>query len=308
MERHLVALLGVTASGKTAAAGAVARRLPVEVVSADSRQLRRHMRIGTAAPTDEELAAAPHHLVGVVEPDAPWSLADFLRLARGALDEIWSRGRLPLVVGGSGQYVWALLEGWSVPAAPPDEARRARLESEAKALGARALHDRLRALDPASADRIDPRNVRRVVRALEIVEVTGQPVPGREASPPDFSWRAVGLRWPREQLHRRADARVEQMYAAGLVEETRAIVARYGRGIPALDSIGYAEALRVLDGEWDEATAVERTKIETHRLIRMQAAWFRADDPRIDWRDGSDLEAVADAVVDAAGPPLRWPR
>ena len=307
MDRQLVAILGPTAAGKTAAALAVARRLPVEVVSADSRQLRAGMRIGTAAPTDAELAAVPHHLVGCVAPDAPWTLADYLRAARAALEAIWSRGRLPLLVGGSGQYVWALLEGWQPPAVPPDPALRAELEREAAAAGVGALHARLAALDPAAAARVDARNPRRVVRALEVAMAAGT-APARAASPPpSFGWRAFGLDWPRAELHARADARVARMYAAGLVGETRGLLARYPVDLPALRSIGYAEAARVVAGEWDEATAAARTRIATHRLIRMQHAWFPPADPRIDWWPGADLDGLAAAVAAAVEVGARSP-
>ncbi|MEX2372768.1 MAG: tRNA (adenosine(37)-N6)-dimethylallyltransferase MiaA [Dehalococcoidia bacterium] len=299
----MVAIVGPTASGKTAAAIEVARRLPAEVISADSRQVRTDMAIGTAAPTRDELAAAPHHLVGVVAPDAPWTITDWLGRARAAIDEVHARGRLPLVVGGTGQYVWALLEAWEVPAVPPDLALRARLEAVAATEGAEALHARLAAVDPPSAARIDARNVRRVVRALEIVEATGRPVPPLAPRDPGFDWRVVGLRWSRDALHRRADERVEAMFAAGLLEETRALVERYGRDFEALRSIGYREALAVLDGAMTEADAIARTQLETHRLIRMQANWFREDDPRIEWVAGDDPDAVASAVEGAAGRP-----
>jgi len=301
----LVAMLGATASGKTAAAVAIARRLPVEVVSADSRQLRRGMRVGTAAPTDEEQADVPHHFVGCVEPDAHWTLADFLEGARAALDGIWSRGRIPLLAGGTGQYVWALLEGWQVPVVPPDPARRAALEREAEQRGLEPLVERLRALDPATAVRVDARNPRRVIRALEIVETTGEPVPPLRREPPEWEWTAFGLRWPRAALHRRADARVERMYASGLMEETRALIERYGPDIEPLRSMGYAEGARVLSGALTVEEAVERTKIETHRLIRMQHAWFRDDDPRIRWLDGADIEGVASAVESVLGASVR---
>ncbi len=305
MSRRLVALLGATASGKTAAAVAVAQRLPVEVVSGDSRQLRCEMLIGTAAPTDAELAVVRHHLVGIVAPDAPWTLADFLRRAREALAEIWERGRTPLLVGGSGHYLWALLEGRSVPAVPPDPGLRARLEAEAAEHGLEAVHARLAERDPASARRIDARNLRRVIRALEIVEATGAPVPPGRLTPPDFEWCAVGIAWPREALYARADTRVERMYKAGLVDETRALIDRYGRDFEALKSVGYAEAARVVAGEWELPAAVERTKTETHRLIRQQGAWFRPHDERIDWHDGADLDGLVDAVVAAARAPVR---
>ncbi|MSQ31068.1 MAG: tRNA (adenosine(37)-N6)-dimethylallyltransferase MiaA [Dehalococcoidia bacterium] len=302
--RHLVALVGPTASGKTAVALALARRLPLEVISADSRQVRAAMRIGTAAPSAEELAAVPHHLVAIVAPDAPWSLADWLAAARAAIAEVWARGRLPLVVGGTGQYVWALLEGWDVPAVEADWGARATLEGYAAEHGAPALHARLAARDPASAARIDPANVRRVVRAIEIVEATGAPVPPLAPRDPGFTSAVVGLRWPRAESHRRADARVAAMFAGGLIEETRALVAARGRGYPALDSIGYSEALAVIDGTLTVEQAIARTRTETHRLIRMQANWFRTDDPRIAWVDGADMEAAVAALEAAARPPL----
>ena len=263
------------------------------------------MRIGTAAPTPEELAAAPHHLVGIVEPDASWTLADFLERANAAIDEIWARKRLPLLVGGTGQYVRALLEGWRPPAVPPDAALRARLEAEAAAGGAEAVHARLAAIDPASAVRIDPRNLRRTIRAIEIVGATGAPIAPLERVPPAWGWRAVGLDWKRAELYRRADERAKRMYADGLVEETRALIARHGPDFEALRSIGYAEAVRVLAGEWDEAAALKRTQRATHRLIRQQGTWFRRDDARIDWQQGPDLEAVVTAVETATRPLVR---
>ncbi len=302
--RHVVALVGPTASGKTAVAIASARHHRVEVISADSRQLRAGMRIGTAAPTDAELAAVPHHLVGIVAPNAPWSLADWLAAARDAVEGIWARGALPLVVGGTGQYVWALLEGWDVPAVEADWEARAALEAFAAEHGAAALHARLAEVDGASAARIDPANIRRVVRALEIVEATGRPVPPLAPRDPGFTSAVVGLRWPRAELHLRADARVAAMFEHGLVEETRALLDAHGRGYPALDSIGYREALGVIDGTLSIDEAIARACTETHRLIRMQANWFREDDPRIRWVSGSDLDGAVAAIEAAARPPV----
>ncbi len=282
---------------------AVAERLPIEVVSADSRQIRRGMRIGTAAPTDEELAAVPHHLVGIVEPDAAWTLADFLERAHAAIDAIHARGRLPLLVGGAGQYVWALLEGWQPPAVPPNRELRALLQREAREHGVEAVHARLAALDPASAERIGTTNERRLIRALEIVEATGEPIGPLPRVAPPWPWRVVGLQWSRSALNRRANRRAEAMYAAGLVEETREVIARHGEDFEALRSIGYAEALGVLHGEWDEAEAIARTQAATRRLIRRQAAWFRPVDPRIEWVAGGDVEGVV-GVVEAAAQEL----
>lgn len=294
---QVVAIVGPTASGKTAVAVEVVRRVSAEVISADSRQVRRGMVIGTAAPTADELAAVPHHLVAVVEPDVPWNLTAWLDRARALVHAIHERGALPLVVGGTGQYVWALLEGWEVPSVPPQPAFRAALEARAAAGEGPALHEELRTVDPASAERIDPRNARRVIRALEIIHATGKPVPPLDPRDPGFDWSAVGLRWPREAIHERADRRVVAMFEGGLLDEARGLVERYGRDFDALRSIGYREALEVLDGRITVEQAIERTQVETHRLIRMQANWFREDDPRIEWVDGEDLEAAVRAVV-----------
>ncbi|MBP8973644.1 MAG: tRNA (adenosine(37)-N6)-dimethylallyltransferase MiaA, partial [Anaerolineae bacterium] len=172
----LVVILGPTAVGKTALAIHVANALSGEIVSADSRQVYRYMDIGTAKPTPDELAAVPHHLIDLVTPDQPYSLAEYQRAAYRAIQDIRARARLPLLVGGTGQYLTAVLEGWGIPEVPPDASLRAELESFAAAQGARALHDRLRAVDPVAAGRIDYRNIRRVVRALEVCLLTGTPI------------------------------------------------------------------------------------------------------------------------------------
>ena len=299
INRHVIALLGATASGKTAVAIAIGNRLPIEVVSADSRQIRRHMSIGSAAPSDSEQAALPHHLIEIVEPDAPWTLSDFLTCAHSALEEIWERNHLPLVVGGSGQYIWALLEGWRPPSVPPNFELRSQLEMEASEHGSDLLHQRLRERDPSSADRIDPRNTRRVIRALEIIEATGAPIAALPRITPPWPWRAIGLSWPREKLYEAADKRTEQMYANGLIEETRKLITRYGDDFDALRSIGHAEAARVITGEWDEETAIRHTKTSTHRLIRHQNTWFSHSDKRIHWCNGTNHNAVIAAVEDA---------
>jgi tRNA dimethylallyltransferase len=304
-ERRLVALFGATASGKTEVAAAAAREHPFEVVSADSRQLRRGMLIGTAAPTPAERAAVPHHLVEITDPDSPWTLSDWLDAAQRALDDIWARGATPLLVAGTGQYAWALLEGWQVPRIAPNPERRAELEAVAEAEGAPAVHELLARLDPSRAERIQPENLRRVIRAIEIVEATGEPVRPLERRAPDWPWRAVGLAWPRKALYERADRRAEAMYHAGLVEETRGLIERHGDAFEALRSMGYAEAAALVRGELDRAQAIERTKTSTHRLIRQQGNWFRADDERIDWIDGADVAGAVAAVVAAARPAMR---
>lgn len=289
MTQKLVAIVGPTATGKTALAVALARTLDGEIVGADSRQVYRHMDIGTAKPTPEERSLAPHHLIDVVSPDQEFSLAQYLELAVAVLEDVWSRGKQPLLVGGSGQYVWALLEGWRVPRLPPQQELRRELEERAAREGAGALHGELAQVDPKAAARIDPRNVRRVIRALEVYRATGRPISyWQEKGPPPWQILILGLTCPRQELYRRIDARVDAMMEAGLVDEVRALLAMdYSPSLASLSGIGYKQVCQHLAGELDLATAVARIKTATHRLARQQYAWFRLDDGRIRWIDVS---------------------
>ena len=279
--RKLIAIVGPTASGKTSLAVELAQRIDGEIIGADSRQVYRRMAIGTAKPTPEELAAARHHLIDVVDPDEPFSLGRWLDLAKDALEDIWSRGKQPLLVGGTGQYVWALLEGWRVPRVPPDGELRMALESR----GPAELVEELRRVDPEAEGFVDPRNVRRVVRALEVYHATGKPFSHwRTKEPAGFESLVIGLRLPREELYPRIDVRVEAMFAAGLVDEVQGLLAEgYSRELPSMSGIGYREVCEYLAGEIDLETAVERTKTGTHRLARHQNSWFKAGDARIRW-------------------------
>jgi len=287
--KKLIAVVGPTASGKTALAVALARAVDGEIVGADSRQVYRRMDIGTAKPTPEERGLVAHHLLDVVEPDEPFSLAQYLELATATLEDIWARGRQPLLVGGSGQYVWALLEGWTVPRLPPQRELRRSLEERAEREGGEALHRELAHVDPRAAAGIDPRNVRRVIRALEVYQATGRPISfWQEKSPPGWDTLIVGLTCARDELYRRIDDRVDGMMVAGLVEEVRGLLAAgYSRELPSMSGIGYREVCEYLAGELDLRAAVARIKTATHRLARQQATWFRQDDPRICWIDVS---------------------
>jgi len=304
--RRLVAIVGATATGKTALALALAQRLNGEIVNADSRQVYRGMDIGTAKPTPAERAAARHWLIDVLDPDRPLTLALFLDMARAAFDDIWSRGRLPIVVGGTGQYLWAVLEDWRVPRVPPDRALRAELEARAGQDGPAALLDELRRIDPAAAAAVDPNNARRIIRAIEVTRATGRPSSEwRRKGAPSFAATILGLRLDRAELYPRIDARVDAMIAAGLVDEVRRLnAAGYGCDLPSMASIGYRQICQHLRGERSLQDAVARIKTETHRLARMQHAWFRPDDPRITWLDAAapDLVDRALAAADAARP------
>jgi tRNA dimethylallyltransferase len=290
----LVVILGPTASGKTALAVEIGRRLNAEAINADSRQVYRSMDIGTAKPTAEERAVLPHHLLDLVEPDEPFSLGEYLRLARAAIEDVRARGRIPLLVGGSPQYVWALVEGWEVPAVEPDLALRQRLEQRARAEGAISLHAELARLDPAAAQAIHPNNVRRVIRALELWSRGGQrPSAARRKRTPRSDALILGLQLDRAALYARIDRRVDWMFHAGLVPEVERLLARgFAPSLPSMSAIGYTQVVQALRGELTLADATARVKTASHRFARQQSTWFRSDDPRIFWLAPGDVDAA----------------
>lgn len=273
----LVVILGPTAVGKTAYAVYAARALDGEIVGADSRQIYAGMDIGTAKPSPEDRAAVPHHLIDVVLPDHTLTLAEYQRMAYAAIAAIHARGRLPLLVGGTGQYISAVIEGWGVPEVPPQPELRAELEAFAAEQGEQALHDWLAVVDPVAAARIDARNVRRVIRALEVGIITGQPISKLQAKhPPPYRVLLVGLTMDREALYARVDARIDQMMAGGLLDEARVLGATYGWETSALSGLGYAQLGAHLRGECSLEAAVEAIRRETRAFVRRQYTWFRA--------------------------------
>jgi tRNA dimethylallyltransferase len=287
--RPLVAIVGPTAVGKTALALRLAQDLPVEVVSADSRQVYRHMDIGTAKPTAQERQQVRHHLVDAVDPDETFTLVQYQELAYSAIDDVLSRDRIPILVGGTGLYVRAVLEGLSIPHVSPDLELRAQFEAEADAQGCEALHERLRGLDLQAAEQIDARNVRRVIRALEVCIHTGGPISSlRAKSPPPYRILRIGLTMPRDQLYRRIDERIDRMMSAGLLAEVQSLVERgYGLDLPSMSGLGYRQIGMYLCGEVSLEEAVALIKRHTRRFVRRQANWFRRDDARINWFDVS---------------------
>jgi tRNA dimethylallyltransferase len=293
-----VVIVGPTAVGKTVLSLHLASAVGGEIVSADSRQVYRGMDVGTAKATAEEQARVPHHLVDAVDPDQVLSLALYQELAYAAIDGIQARGRTPFLVGGTGQYVMAVVEGWQVPRVSPNETLRRRLYRQAERDGADALHARLSGLDPVAASRIDPRNVRRVVRALEVCLVTGRPISGQQGkTPPPYRLLILGLTMPRAQLYQRIDQRVDCMIAAGLEEEVQQLVAGgYGFDLPAMSGVGYGQFGPYLSGQATLAGTVREIKRATRRFVRHQANWFRIDDTRIHWFDVSDSDPRVPAL------------
>lgn len=296
----LLALVGPTASGKSEAAVAVAQALGAEIVSADSMLVYRGMDVGTAKPSAEQLARVPHHLIDVADPSEPFSVARYQALARDAVAGVRGRGHRVLLAGGSGLYVRAVVDELEFPGTDP--ATRSSLEAEVAEVGEVALHARLSELDPAAAEKIEPENVRRTVRALEVRAVTGRPFSSFAAAWERFEpgrVRAAGIDISRDVLARRIEARVLAMVDRGLLDEVRALVERgFGGWLTATQAIGYAEFARHLAGERTLDEAVAGTVKRTKELARRQMVWFRRD-PRIRWfpvgEDGAG--ALVDELV-----------
>ncbi len=285
--KPLVVIMGPTAVGKTAVSLHLARALQAEIISADSRQAYVGMDIGTAKATPAEQAVAPHHLLDIKKPDESLSLGEYLQLARAIIDELHGRDVLPLVVGGTGQYVRALIEGWQTPQVPPQPDIRKRLQAVAAEQGGEVLFARLQEADPQAAAAIDPRNVRRVIRALEVIEVSGRPFSEQQRKePPPYSMLLIGLTRPRPLLYARADARIEAMFAEGFVDEVRDLLAAgYTPDLPAFSSLGYREVAAYVQGNIDLEEAKALLRRHTRQYIRRQYNWFRLSDERIRWFD-----------------------
>jgi len=285
--KPLIAIVGPTALAKSKLALNLAQGFDGEIVSADSRQVYRYMDIGTAKPSLEERSLVRHHVIDVVDPDDDFSLALFHQLANRALKAISRGGKIPFLVGGSGLYIWSLLEGWSLPQVPPHPELRRNLQARAQAEGSDVLYEELQGLDPVAAERIDPKNVRRVIRALEVYQATGKPFSQlQQKQPPPFQILIIGLTAERDELYRRIDSRVDDMIKRGLVDEVKGLLQRgYSLSLPSMSGLGYKQIGMFLQGELDLGSAVQNIKYETHRFARHQYAWFRLSDQRIHWFD-----------------------
>ncbi len=284
---RLVAIVGPTAIGKSQLALRLAQAFDGEIVSADSRQVYRCMDIGTAKPSREELSFVPHHLIDIVNPDEDFSLAQYQQLAYRTIEDIQQRYKLTLLVGGSGLYVWSVLEGWRIPHVAPDPEFRHSLEEKVARVGKDELYEELVRVAPVAAQGIDPRNVRRTIRALEVhrgVEIPFSQLQ-RKTAPP-FNTLIIGLTADRAELYRMIDLRVDEMIKRGLVDEVKKLVDwGYGFNLPAMSGIGYKQIGMFLRGELTLAVAIQQIKFETHRLVRHQYTWFRLKDDRIKWFD-----------------------
>ena len=293
--KPLIIILGPTGVGKTSLAIQLAQRLPGEIIGADSRQVYRYMDIGTAKPTPAQQALVPHHLIDIAPPDYNLSLAEYQKAAFAAIDALHQRGLLPFLVGGSGQYISAVEEGWSIPRVPPDPALRAELEDYVRKRSPEALHERLRAVDPVSAERIHPNNTRRVIRALEVQMLSGQAISALQVKrPPPYRILRLGLQLPRSLLYPRVDRRVDEMMAAGFLNEVSQLLGMgFARHLPAMSGLGYLEMASHLLDQTPLEEAVQRTKFSTHEFIRRQDVWFRGHDNGILWHNVEEIGADA---------------
>ena len=300
MINHLVAIVGPTGVGKSGLALKLAQAFSGEIVGADSRQVYRYLDTGTAKPGPRELSIAPHHLINIVNPGEDFSLAQYQELAYQAIDSIIKHRRLPLLVGGSGLYIWSILEGWSIPQVPPDLEFRHSLEARAAEVGEDELYQQLVAADPIAAQRIGRRNVRRIIRALEVTRGAGIAFSQlQRKQPPPYDTLIIGLTADRAELYRRIDLRVDKMIEKGLVAEVQRLVSMgYSLDLPAMSGIGYRQIGMFLKGEIGLEAAIRQIKFENHRLVRHQYNWFKLRDERIHWFDiGDEVEGPITTLV-----------
>jgi tRNA dimethylallyltransferase len=301
----LLAVVGATATGKTAMGVELAQALDGEIVNCDSRLFYRGMDIATAKPTPEEMKSVPHHLLDFIDPGDEYSLASYVKQARTLIDEITQREKLPILVGGTGQYVWALVEGWEVPEIEPDFQLRAELERRLGKDGVEPLANELTQIAPEIAANTDLLNPRRVIRAIERVRSNPSSSAAnnrRKAHDEPFNAHIIGLAIERSVLHQRVTDRLETMLANGWVAEIESLLeAGYTADNRALSGIGYRQMIAHIEGEYDLDEAVRLTAVATNRLIRHQNNWFKQDDPRINWVDmTNDPEEGTNSVIEAA--------
>lgn len=292
---RLIAIVGPTAAGKTDLAIRLSQHIPLQVIGADSRQVYRYMDIGTAKPSLEERNQVTHHLIDIVDPDGEFSLGQYMKCTEQAIKNAKQHGQAPILVGGTGQYVMAILEGWQVPAVSPDPELRARLEGDLAAYGIENLLDELRGLDATASEAVDQQNARRVIRAIERARsghLWGEQ-PARVK--PSFESIVVGISGDRAELHSRADQRLEEMMSNGFLDEVEWLLeAGYSPELPAMSGIGYSELADHLLNGTELQAAVQRAKYRTHRYIRQQSNWFKQSDERITWFGISDVDDAVD--------------
>jgi tRNA dimethylallyltransferase len=291
--KKIIAIIGPTGIGKSNLAVKICQKINAEIVSADSRQVYRFMDIGTAKPDKNAQSLINHHLIDIINPDESFSLAEYQLQCKSIIEDVYNRKKIPLLVGGSGQYVWAVIEGWDIPKVIPDIEYRETLEKKAAEIGKEELYRELQSVDPEAAARIDSSNVRRVIRALEIAGNAEGNQSQQRNKKPVYNTLIIGLTTSRDELYRRIDARVDSMIEKGLVDEVQWLFERdYSADLPSMSGIGYKQIGMYLKGELTLESAIQQIKFETHRYVRSQYNWFKLKDDRIKWFDvQNDIES-----------------
>lgn len=299
MKQRVLVIVGPTAVGKTELTLRLAEQLWGEVVSADSMQVYKGMNIGTAKPGREDLLRVPHHLIDVVEPGEAFSAADYQRLARSAVDDVSSRGKLPIISGGTGLYIRAAVDEYNFIPVDNNYEVRNHLKRQVREAGLEALYQRLQSIDPTVAARIHSNDERRILRALEVYETTGRPMSfwesQKDATQSIYDAAFIGLNRPREELYARINLRVEQMIDDGLVEEVKGLLAR-GISFVANQALGYKELVPYLEGRCTLEEAKEIIKLQTRRYAKRQLTWFRAES-RVQWVEATDLNRAQAEIL-----------
>ena len=287
INKKLIVIVGPTAVGKTDYAIDLAEELNGEIISADSRYFYRGMDIGTAKPDAAQLARVKHYLIDVADINEIWSLAVYQRAVNSAIEEIISKGKLPFLVGGTGQYIRAIIEGWQIPAKAPGPEIRKALETWIIKLGAEEVHKKLSLIDPCAAKQIDFRNKRRTIRALEVIFHTGRKFSDqRKKGSIDFMYKIVGLNRDRRDLYERIDKRIEEMFNRKFVNEVEVLLKKgYSSQDPPMSAIGYHEVIQFIEGSIDLRECIDQIKKRSHEFVRRQANWFKSTDQRINWFD-----------------------
>jgi tRNA dimethylallyltransferase len=300
IKHPLITVVGPTAVGKTALSIRLAKQLDGEIISGDSRLFYRGMDIGTAKPSLAEMEEVPHHLIDVAEPDQEWSLARYLPEVDRIIADIHQRGKMPMLVGGTGQYIQAVTEGWNLPDIKPNPALRDVLEKWAIRIGADGLRARLEVLDPEASANIDGPNLRRLIRALEVILTSGKKFSSQKSKTgSDYQVLMIGLIRPRDELYQRIDQRIDQMLDQGLVQEVQELLeAGYSPDLSSMSAIGYKQIVSYLQREISLDEALRHMRTKTRKYVRQQANWFRSDDPEISWYDanGDPFERILEEI------------
>lgn len=294
----LILIIGPTAVGKTELAIKLAEKFNGEIISADSRLFYKGMDVGTAKPSKEELSRVPHHLIDIVNPDETLSLAVFQQKASEIIEEIYKRNNLPFLVGGTGQYVRAVTEGWTPPEVVPNPKLRDELEKMKEERGKEWLYAKLKSLDSEAAEKIDARNYRRTIRALEVIFTTGRKFSEqRSKGESPYHLISIGLNRPREELYLRVDERIDTMFANGFLDEVKGLLDNgYSPTLPSMSAIGYRECVSVIKGQM----SIEQAKVEMRRItrifVRRQANWFKESDESIKWFHPNDEKEIFEFI------------